>query len=52
VEPPREMVDEIEEEDVIDENVLEVGYRRNSSIGSGNLQEIRRRRLSAGVPNY
>jgi len=51
VEPPKEMVDEIEEEDVIDEDVLDVGYStRNNRLGVP--EELRRRRFSSAVPNY
>jgi hypothetical protein len=51
VEPPKEMVDEIEEEDVIDDDVLDVGYStRNNRLGVP--EELRRRRFSSAVPNY
>jgi hypothetical protein len=51
VEPPKEMVDEIEEEDIIDEDVLDVGYStRNNRLAVP--EEVRRRRFSSAVPNY
>ncbi len=54
VEPPQQMVDEIEEEDVIDEDFLEAAYQggggRSRSKSPKALMEERRRRLSSVVP--
>jgi hypothetical protein len=53
IEPPQEMVDEIEEEDIIDEDVLDVGYStRNNRLAVPSNDEVRRRRFSSVVPNY
>jgi hypothetical protein len=50
-EPPQAVIDEIEEEDVLDEDILEVGIARNRSISPGTGAQFRRRRWSSVVPN-
>ncbi|KIW02915.1 hypothetical protein, variant 1 [Verruconis gallopava] len=49
-EPPESMVKEIEEEDMLDDDVLDVGIARNRSISPGSASQIRRRRFSSIVP--
>jgi hypothetical protein len=54
-EPPQDMIDEIEEEDVLDDDMLAVGLGagRNRSVSPGNIEGTsvsRRRRLSSTVP--
>jgi hypothetical protein len=47
-EPPQAIVDEIEEEDILDEDVLDVGIGlRNRSVSPGNIDVSRRRRWSS-----
>jgi hypothetical protein len=55
VDPPQTMVDEIEEEDIIDDDVLDVGYlpqQRQRSVSPGEAQATRRRRFSSVVPQF
>jgi hypothetical protein len=46
-EPPEDVIKEIEEEDVLDDDVLEVGIGRNRSVSPGTVPQVRRRRLSS-----
>jgi hypothetical protein len=49
-EPPDSMIKEIEEEDMLDDDVLDVGIARNRSISPGSASQIRRRRFSSVPP--
>jgi hypothetical protein len=55
VDPPQSMVDEIEEEDVIDDDILDMGYlpqQRQRSSSPADVQAMRRRRFSSVVPQF
>jgi len=50
-EPPDSIIQEIEEEDVLDDDILEMGVARNRSVSPAMATEIRRRRWSSVVRN-
>ena len=49
--PPQIVIDEIEEEDVLDDDILDVGLGRGRSLSPGLATQMRRRRWSSVVPN-
>ncbi|KAF2666650.1 hypothetical protein BT63DRAFT_481142 [Microthyrium microscopicum] len=55
VDPPQQMIDEIEEEDVIEDDMLEFGYSNNQRDRSKSPQateSMRRRRFSSVAPQF